>query len=318
MSALASPVQSATLIALPELGVVSVKGADAVSFLQSQLTNDVARLAPDRVQLSGYCTPKGRLLGTFHQWRTDDNVFLRMPREVIGSIVKRLSMFVLRAKAKVTDVSDAWITYALLGEGTALLTQAGLALPDTPWTSALSDGARVDRMLPTPDGAPRFLLTLPSDSKLPESSTAAQTSSNLWWLSEIEAAVPTIFAATQEKFVPQMINLEVLGGVDFKKGCYPGQEIVARSQYLGKLKRRMNIAHVEATDVQAAADIYHSAGAQPIGAVVMAAESPAGGSALLFEAPIDRLESGSLHLRGADGPRLTARPLPYALFDPTE
>ena len=318
MSALASPVQSATLIALPELGVVSVKGADAVSFLQSQLTNDVARLAPDRVQLSGYCTPKGRLLGTFHQWRTDDSVFLRMPREVIGSIVKRLSMFVLRAKAKVTDVSDAWSTYALLGEGTPLLTQAGLALPGTPWTSALSDGTRVDRMLPTPDGAPRFLITLPSDSKLHESSAAAQTSSNLWWLSEIEAAVPTIFAATQEKFVPQMINFEVLGGVDFKKGCYPGQEIVARSQYLGKLKRRMNIAHVDATDVEAAADIYHSGAAQPIGAVVMAAESPAGGSALLFEAPIDRLESGSLHLQSADGPRLTVRPLPYALFDPTE
>lgn len=318
MSALASPVQSATLIALPELGVVSVKGVDAVSFLQSQLTNDVARLPPDRVQLSGYCTPKGRLLGTFHQWRTDDSVFLRMPREVIGSIVKRLSMFVLRAKAKVTDVSDAWSTYALLGEGTPLLTQAGLALPDTPWTSALSDGTRVDRMLPTPDGAPRFLITLPSDSKLHESSAAAQTSSNLWWLSEIEAAVPTIFAATQEKFVPQMINFEVLGGVDFKKGCYPGQEIVARSQYLGKLKRRMNIAHVDATDVEAAADIYHSDAAQPIGAVVMAAESPAGGSALLFEAPIDRLESGSLHLQSADGPRLTVRPLPYALFDPTE
>lgn len=318
MSALASPVQSATLIALPELGVVSVKGADAVSFLQSQLTNDVARLAPDRVQLSGYCTPKGRLLGTFHQWRIDDSVFLRMPREVIGSIVKRLSMFVLRAKAKVTDVSDAWSAYALLGEGTPLLTQAGLALPDTPWTSALSDEARVDRMLPTPDGAPRFLITLPSNSKLLESSAAAQTSSNLWWLSEIEAAVPTIFAATQEKFVPQMINFEVLGGVDFKKGCYPGQEIVARSQYLGKLKRRMNIAHVDATDVEAAADIYHSGAAQPIGAVVMAAESPAGGSALLFEAPIDRLESGSLHLQSADGPRLTVRPLPYALFDPTE
>ena len=318
MSALASPIQSAALIPLPELGVVSVTGADAVSFLQTQLTNDVARLTSDQVQLSGYCTPKGRLLATFHQWRIDDGVFLRMPREVIGSVIKRLSMFVLRAKAKVTDVSDASTTYAVLGEGTALLSHAGLPVPDTPWTSASTGTARTDRMLPTPDGVPRFLLTLPSETLLPASLMAAQTSSNLWWLSEIEAAVPTIFAATQEKFVPQMVNFEVLGGVDFKKGCYPGQEIVARSQYLGKLKRRMNIAHVDATDVQAAADIFHSGGAQPIGAVVMAADSPAGGSALLFEAPIDRLESGSLHLRSADGPRLTVRPLPYALFDPTE
>ena len=318
MSAVASSIESAALIALPELGVVSVKGADAVSFLQSQLTNDVARLTPDRVQLSGYCTPKGRLLATFHQWRTDDGVFLRMPREVIDSIVKRLSMFVLRAKAKVTDVSDAWSTYAVLGEGSALLSAAGLAVPGTPWTSAVAGGARADRMLTTPGGTARLLLTLPNDSPAPTSLIVAETSSNLWWLSEIESAVPTIFAATQEKFVPQMINFEVLGGVDFKKGCYPGQEIVARSQYLGKLKRRMNIAHVDATDVAAAADIFHSDGAQPIGAVVMAARAPAGGSALLFEAPIDRLESGSLHLRSADGPRLTVRPLPYALFDPTE
>ena len=318
MSALASAVQSPALVALPELGVVSVKGADAVSFLQSQLTNDVARLTPDQVQLSGYCTPKGRLLATFHQWRLDDGVFLRMPREIIGSVVKRLSMFVLRAKAKVIDVSDAWTTYAVLGEGTTLLSRAGLGVPELPWTSILSGTARADRMLPTPDGMPRFLLALPSETPLPASLMAAQTSSNLWWLSEIEAAVPTIFAATQEKFVPQMINFEVLGGVDFKKGCYPGQEIVARSQYLGKLKRRMNIAHVDATHVEAAADIFHSGAAQPIGAVVMAATAPTGGSGLLFEAPIDRLESGSLHLRSADGPRLTVRPLPYALFDPTE
>ncbi len=115
-----------------------------------------------------------------------------------------------------------------------------------------------------------------------------------------------------------MINLEVLGGVDFKKGCYPGQEIVARSQYLGKLKRRMNIAEVDATDVQPAADVYHSDAAQPIGTVVMAAASRTRGSALLFEAPVDRLEAGSLHLQGIDGPQLTVRRLPYALFDPTE
>ncbi len=318
MSAIAPPVQSAALIALPELGVVCVTGADAVSFLQSQLTNDVARLTFDQVQLSGYCTPKGRLLATFHQWRLDDGVYLRMPREIIGSVVKRLSMFVLRAKAKVTDVSDAWITYAVLGEDTDLLSHAGLQVPDRPWTSVVSGTARADRMLPTPDGAPRCLLALPSESPLQASAIAARTSSNLWWLSEIEAGVPTIFAATQEKFVPQMINLEVLGGVDFKKGCYPGQEIVARSQYLGKLKRRMNIAHVDAIDVVAAADIFHSGSTQPIGAVVMAATVPTGGSALLFEAPVDRLESGSLHLRGTDGPPLTVRPLPYALFDPTE
>ncbi len=318
MSALAASVQTTVLAPLPELGVVCVSGADAVPFLQSQLTNDVSRLAPGKVQLSGYCTPKGRLLATFHQWRTDEGVFMRMPRDVIGSVVKRLSMFVLRAKAKVTDVSDAWATYALLGEGTDALQDAGLPSPDAPWSSTTTGSVRIDRLLPTPDGVSRYLLTSPRESQLSMLGGVASGLSSHWWLSEIDAAVPTIFAATQEKFVPQMINLEVLGGVDFKKGCYPGQEIVARSQYLGKLKRRMNIADVDATDVQPAADVYHSDATQPVGTVVMAAASAEGGSALLFESPIDRLDSGSLHLQSLDGPRLRLRPLPYVLFDPTE
>ena len=296
-----------------------MSGADAISFLQSQLTSDVGRLGTDQMQLSGYCTAKGRLLATFHQWRADDTVFLRTPREIVASVVKRLSMFVLRAKAKVADASDGWITYALLAaNGARVLQDAGLAVPESPWTSTSTGDVRVDRVLPTLDGVERFLLTTRADSQLPLPQALARAPANLWWLSEIEAAVPTVFTATQEKFVPQMINFEVLGGVDFKKGCYPGQEIVARSQYLGKLKRRMNIAHVEGViDVGAAADVFSGDGAQPIGTVIMAAALPAGGSALLFEAPVDRVASGSLHLQSADGPRLTLRPLPYTLFDPT-
>ena len=311
--------ESPVLVPLPELGVISVSGPDAVSFLQSQLTNDVGRLGADQVQLSGYCTAKGRLLATFHQWRADDTVFLRTPREIVASVVKRLSMFVLRAKVKVTDASDAWTTYALLGAGSArVLSDAGLAVPESPWTSASTGDVRVDRVLQTPDGVERFLLTTRGASQLPLPQALAQAPAGAWWLSEIEAAVPTVFSATQEKFVPQMINFEVLGGVDFKKGCYPGQEIVARSQYLGKLKRRMNIARVDsAAEVRAAADVFASDGTQPVGTVVMAAASPAGGSALLFEAPVDRVASGSLHLQSADGPRLTLLPLPYTLFDPT-
>jgi tRNA-modifying protein YgfZ len=136
--------------------------------------------------------------------------------------------------------------------------------------------------------------------------------------SEIDAAVPTVFAATQEKFVPQMINFEVLGGVDFKKGCYPGQEIVARSQYLGKLKRRMRPAHVDADDPPSAgSDIVHSSDGQAVGTVVMSARAPGGGCDLLFEAPIDRVEAGTLQLGDSSGAMLQVRPLPYALFDPT-
>ena len=310
---------ASSVVALPELGLMSVSGPDAGAFLQSQLTNDVTRLTPQQMQLSGYCTPKGRLLATFHQWRSEETVFLRLPRELIATIAKRLSMFVMRAKAQVTDVSDAWSTYALVGTNAgSALRDAGFSVPDAPWRSTSVGETRIDRVLPTPDGMERFLLSLPSGSQLPLPKMSLQTSSNLWWLSEIDAAVPTVFAATQEKFVPQMINLEVLGGVDFKKGCYPGQEIVARSQYLGKLKRRMNIAQVETTGVQAGADIFHSGSTQPVGAVVMAAPFSSAASRLLFEAPLDRVESGSLHLQSPAGPRLSGLSLPYALFDPTE
>lgn len=305
------------LAPLSELGVIEVGGVDAVPFLQAQLTNDVAGLAPDRMELAGHCNVKGRLLATFHLWRSADTVWLRLPRELVAPLIKRLSMYVLRAKVKLTDASDAWATWALIGAGSAeRLRSAGIAVPDVPWSSRLDGNLRIDRVLPAPGVSERFLLTLPADSELPAGiASLPRVSSAAWWSSEVAAAVPTVFAVTQEKFVPQMINFEVLGGVNFRKGCYPGQEIVARSQYLGKLRRRMHVAHVDATGVRPGADVYHSDG-QAVGTIVMAAAEE-GGTDLLFELPVDRLESGSLHLESASGPRLDVRPLPYELFDPT-
>ena len=146
----------------------------------------------------------------------------------------------------------------------------------------------------------------------------ARVASDVWWWSEIDAAVPTVFAATQEKFVPQMINFEVLGGVDFRKGCYPGQEIVARSQYLGKLKRQDASGACQCRR-SAACRIGHRplADGQAVGTVVMSARAPGGGCDLLFEVPIDRLEAGKLHSGRVERRHAQVRPLPYALFDPT-
>ena len=307
---------SCAVVPLPELGVIAVSGADAVAFLQAQLTNDVAHLGATDMQLNGYCTAKGRLLATFHQWRHGDDVMLRLPREILPAVMKRLSMFVLRAKVRLADVSDAWATTGLLGVA-ELARRAGIELPATPWAGVVVGDARIDRV-PGAGGADRFLLTAPAPSSLPAwCADLPRLPSNAWWRSEVEAAVPTVFGATQEKFVPQMINLEVLGGVSFKKGCYPGQEVVARSQYLGKLKRRMQRAQVDHADVAIAGDVYHSGEQQPVGTIVLAAASPHGGTDLLFEAPIDRLQSGSLHLASPTGPALALRGLPYELFDPT-
>jgi folate-binding protein YgfZ len=307
------------IVPLRELGVLSVSGGDAIAFLQAQLTSDVAHLAPDAMQLNGYCTAKGRLLATFHQWRRGDEVFLRLPLEILPSVQKRLSMFVLRARARIADVSEQWTTHGLLGSGAAVLAErAGIALPSAPWTGARAGDVHIDRVPGSDRLSDRFILTAPSTAPLPAwCADLPRVEAAAWWWSEIEAAVPTVFAATQEKFVPQMINFEVLGGVNFKKGCYPGQEVVARSQYLGKLRRRMQRGHVDAARPSTGDDVYHSEGAQPVGTVVMAAPAPDGGTDLLFEVPIDRLETGTLHVGSPDGAALLARGLPYELFDPT-
>lgn len=303
---------------LPELGVIAVEGADAVAFLQSQLTNDVAALGEADFQLNGYCTPKGRLLATFQQWRAGPTILLQLPRELLAPVRKRLAMFVLRSKASLIDASDAWSTFAILGKGAAgYLQRAGFDVPAAPWTTTASGDIRIHRL---PGAAPldeRFMLTTARDASLPSALSALPAvASGVWWWSEVNAAIPTVFAATQEKFVPQMINLEVLGGVSFRKGCYPGQEIVARSQYLGKLKRRMHRAHVDDGDsLGAGADIYQDGVAT--GTVVMSADAPGGGHDLLFEAPSDRIAEAPLKTGRADGPTLTLAPLPYALFDPT-
>lgn len=313
--ALAGP----ALAVLEEFGVIAASGTDAARFLHAQLTNDVANLGPDAVQLNGYCNAKGRLLAVFTNWRDADAIYLQLPREILPAVRKRLSMFVLRAKVALADVSDDWCALGLIGPGSERLLQDTFGLT-RPVEAAIALGnARIVRLRPSPRIDERFLLLVPARERadwIARLQSAQRFESGAWWWSQIDAGLPDVFAATQEKFVPQMINLEVLGGVNFKKGCYPGQEVVARSQYLGKLRRRMGIAHIEGSAI-AGTDVYADGEAQPVGTVVMAATAPGGGMDLLFECPVDRVGAGVLRAGRADGPALAVRPLPYELFDPT-
>jgi folate-binding protein YgfZ len=304
---------------LPELGVIAVHGPDAVAFLQSQLTNDLQHLVVGQLQLNAYCTPKGRLLAVFDCWRNTDTVFLQLPREILAPVLKRLSMFVLRAKAKLVDASDEWSTAAVFGPGAAAsLGRAGLSPPDVGKTH-VTGATLLARLRDSPRVAERFLVLAPraeAQALQARLRDVRAVGSAAWWWTQIDAGVANVFASTQEKFVPQMINLEVLRGVSFKKGCYPGQEIVARSQYLGKLRRRMAIAHIDG-ETSAGADVFALGDAQAIGTVAMAATAPDGGMDLLFEAPVDRASSAVLLANTPDGPKMDMRALPYALFDPT-
>jgi folate-binding protein YgfZ len=306
---------------LDELGVITVQGTDAVSFLQGQLTNDTAGLAADHVQLSGYCTAKGRLLAVFEQWRDGATVCLQLPSDLVAPLLKRLSMFVLRAKVQLADASTQWRSVGLCGPGSIELVERAFGCRLAVGASSLSGEVRISRLGDGTRARERFVLRCRSEHALEVEAAltaALPVESGVWWWSEVDAARPRVFAATQDAFVPQMINLEVLGGVNFRKGCYPGQEVVARSQYLGKLRRRMSLGHLdaggEATTVSAGADVHAEGQAEPIGRVVMTAQAPGGGVDVLFECPVDRLDT--LRLRVGEAP-LVLRALPYELIDVT-
>ena len=303
---------------LTELGVIAASGADAARFLHAQLTNDVEHLGADRLALAGYCTAKGRLLATFRVWREAGTVCLLLPRELLAGVLKRLSMFVLRAKVTLVDASDAWAVSAVFGTGAeSRLGALGFAPPAAPGQCTRSGDARVARLHGSARLPERFLLLEPAadGAAVAASSDLPSVDSGAFWWSEIDAGVPTVFAATQEKFVPQMINYEVIGGVSFSKGCYPGQEVVARSQYRGRLKRRMQLGHCAAA-APAGADVFADGEAEAAGTVVMSASAPGGGFDLLLECPLEKADA-PLRLGAADGPLLALRALPYELVDVT-
>jgi hypothetical protein len=301
---------------LAHWGVIAVDGTDAASFLHSQLTQDFSQLGDHEARLAGYCSPKGRLLASFIGWKeTPERVLLLCHAEVLPPSLKRLSMFVLRAKARLSDATAGVQLFGLAGA--AATTWLGDAAPQRPWATARAHGGRVVR-LPDAAGQPRYLWLVTADAQQATLPTLALPTLDLaaWRWLEVESAVPVISAATADQFVPQMVNFEAVGGVNFKKGCYPGQEVVARSQYRGTLKRRGFLLH---SPVEAAAgqELFHSADpGQPCGMVVDAAPAPDGGWSVFAELKIAATEGGSLHLGSAEGAALTLRALPYAL--PTE
>ena len=205
---------------LNRYGLLAVTGADARDFLHAQLTNDIAQLPPDKAALAGWCTAKGRLLASLLVIPSPDGFLLQLARDIAASTAKRLSMYVLRSKVKITDESDK---LAQLG-----VWASDANVPDVSW-----EGPNVRVRV----GENRFLHIGPGLSG------PCNKSEEAWVLEEIRAGRPLITAATQDKFVPQMVNFEKLGAIDFQKGCYPGQEIVARAQYRGEVKRRLVHVH---------------------------------------------------------------------------
>jgi len=299
---------------LSHLGLIGFSGDDTQTFLQGQLTSDVRQVTPNHAQYSSHCTPKGRMLANFLLWQNVGGDYLmQLPAELQASTQKRLGMFVLRSKVKVRDAGNELVRIGLAGSGAeALLQKHFPTLPHDPMGATNTDSMSLIRL-----SAERFQINVQPEhaaalwDALKQSSTPVGV--GVWQWLEIRAGIPTITAATQEQFVPQMVNYERIGGVNFKKGCYPGQEIVARTQYLGKLKRHMCLAHIATPDAPVAGDELYSADmeGQASGMIVNAERSPDDGFDVLAAIQISSAEAGPVHWKTSDGPALELLPLPY-------
>jgi tRNA-modifying protein YgfZ len=293
-------------VRLTDWGLITATGADAASFLHGQLTQDVIGLDERRARLAGYCSAKGRLLASFVAWRSSpEQILLACSADLLAPTLKRLSMYVLRAKCKMADASADMALYGLAGASAAewLVADATVSV----WSVSRRGDAHLIR-LPDAAGTARWLLVQPATAAAPE---LPALDADTWRWLEVRSGVARIVAATSEQFVPQMVNLELVGGVNFQKGCYPGQEIVARSQYRGTLKRRMQLLDASGP-VAPGQDVIHSADpGQPAGMVVLAAPGPDGRWSALAELKLGALgEPGEL--RSGDA-LLSPRVLPYAI-----
>lgn len=304
---------SDAVVALSHWGVIRAQGSDAAAFLHGQLTQDVVHLDASQARLAGYCSPKGRLLASFVMWSPNaGEVLLACHRSVLAATLKRLSMFVMRAQCRLTDASAE---VALVGVMGPAARDATSGMPD--W------GRRVDTAggewirLPDVHGIARAWQVRANGDEPTCVPDRVDSALDMWKSLEVDSGIATIESSTSDAFVPQMLNYELIGAVNFQKGCYPGQEVVARSQYRGTAKRRTFLFDC-AAPLAAGDEVFHSDDAsQPAGMVVTAAlalpDGAEGAYRSLVEVKLAAISHGSLHVKSADGPRLLQRPLPYAV-----
>lgn len=289
---------------ISHLGIIRVQGDDAASFLHGQLTNDFVLLDQQHARLAAFCSAKGRMQASFIGFkRAPDDILLICSQDLLTRTLKRLSMFVLRAKAKLTDASADFQLFGLIGN----------AVPATeaPWTlHTQADGSHLVHLYPAA-GQPRALLVAPVGTPAPQGTVLTPEQ---WLWTEVASGIAMVSEPVFELFVPQMLNYESVGGVNFKKGCYPGQEVVARSQFRGTLKRRAYIVHAD-QPLNAGQEVFAASDAeQATGTVVQAAPAPQGGWDAIVSMQIQSAQE-TLTAGSPEGVALTVQSLPYALLE---
>jgi tRNA-modifying protein YgfZ len=298
---------------LSHFGLIKVSGSEAQTFLQGQLTNDVRQVTETESQLTALCSAKGRIIINFRLFKRDKAYYLFLPQESLEATLKRLRMYVLRADAKLEDVSEQLSRIGVAGTTAHFTDCLGFAPPTE------IDGCITNEditVLHIPGASKRYIVFSENLENLQAclNQKSVEFKAENWALLDILAGLPQIFPATAEAFIPQMVNYQAINGISFKKGCYTGQEIVARTQYLGTLKRRMYLAKIESSDLPQASDpLYISNEEQSIGKIVNAQRHPDGSFIVLAVIPISSAESEPIHWKSQDGECLQLMDLPYSL-----
>jgi len=302
---------SAFFCTLSHEGVLAVRGADAGKFLQGQLTCNINYLSDSQASLGARCTQKGRMQSSFRILLEGDGVLLAMASELLEPQLADLKKYAVFSKSKLTDESAAWVRFGL-EHGDAALASLGLELPRETDAVVRNAGLIAIRV-----SADRAELWTPADQanaiKAKLVAALPEGELNQWLLGQIRAGIGQVMPSTRELFIPQMLNLQAVGGVSFKKGCYTGQEIVARMQYLGKLKRRLYRVRLDASELpEPGTPLFAPSHSSAIGEVVIAAHA-AEKIELLAVLQAEAAEAGDLHLGALEGPALHLLDLPYEL-----
>jgi len=263
----------ATLCDLSDQGIIKVSGGDAESFLQNQLTNDISHLSQTGYQESAWCSPKGRIIANFRIFKRDNSYYIIVSADLLEHVIKKLGMYVMMSKVTLEDATNSLIHF-------------GYALNEDADKNAESEQLQNKSLsiLKIAGTLPRFEILAEINEEMDDAKQlwqhlaqdASIVSNNHWLYLNIVAGLPTINEASSESWIPQMVNYIAVGGVDFKKGCYPGQEVVARLNYLGKTKRRMYRLGLDTNQLPAVGDIIYGESETEAGKILNAAFNPDG------------------------------------------
>ncbi len=299
---------------LSYLSVIKISGNDAEQFLQGQFTNDVTQVNANQSQLSAWCSPKGRILVTFLLLKRDNAYYLVLPQDSVATTLKRLQLYVLRANVQLEVANQQLVRLGIAGnKSTQLLNDYyNGELPSSINTSLTIEQTTIIRI---PGTQPRYFLLTATPQPIWHSlaQQIRPVGAAIWQWLDIQAGLPQIGAATSDEFVPQMVNYPVIGGVSFKKGCYTGQEVVARMQYLGSLKRRMYLAKITTTTLPQPGDTLYLANEQNVGKIVNAQWDSPNSVLVLAVIQITHAQQDDIHWQTPQGEILQLLDLPYSL-----